>query len=154
MKLLLSILICQAAGLAGAAITRSSVLSWYPSLARPPLTPPSGVFAPVWTLLYLLMGVALGLIWGRSRDLPERTRPALAVFAVQLSLNVLWSALFFGLRSPGLALAGIALLWIAIVRTIMLTARISTPAALLLAPYLAWVSFAAYLNLGFYLLNR
>lgn len=154
MKLLISILICQAAGLAGAMLTRTSVLSWYPSLARPPLTPPAGVFAPVWTLLYLLMGLALWMIWRRSCVSPVQVRQTLSVFAVQLCLNVLWSALFFGLRSPGLALAGIVLLWIAIVRTLVLAARVSVPAALLLAPYLAWVSFAAYLNLGFYLLNR
>lgn len=154
MRLILSVLICQAAGLIGAGATRTSVTHWYPTLTRPPGTPPSWVFAPVWTILYFLMGVALWSVWRRVSVTVGPARRALTVFAVQLGLNALWSALFFGMRSPGLALVCILPLWAAIAATIVSCRKVSSLTTPLLAPYLLWVSYAAYLNAGLYLLNR
>ena len=141
------IALSQAAGLIGSVFTASSISSWYQYLAKPELNPPSWVFGPVWTTLYLLMGIAAYLVW-RVRALKAH-----AVFFVQLALNALWSVLFFGLRSPGLALIEIALLWLAILVTIVSFNRVSRTAAFLLVPYLLWVSFATYLNYSIWILN-
>lgn len=124
---------------------------WYAGLERPFFAPPDWLFAPVWTLLYLLMGVAAWRVWRRAGW--DGARLALSVFVLQLALNALWSALFFGLQSPGLALIEIGVLWLAIVATIALFARIEWAAAVLLLPYLLWVSFAMVLNAGFWWLN-
>ena len=124
---------------------------WYAELERPVFTPPDWLFGPVWTLLYLLMGVAAWRVWRIAGW--DGARLALSVFLLQLLLNALWSVLFFGLQSPGLALLEILFLWVAIVATIGLFARIDWGAAVLLLPYLLWVSFAAILNAGFWWLN-
>ncbi len=134
----------------GSAPTASSVASWYPTVAKPPWTPPSWLFGPVWTVLYVLMAVAGWLVW-RTR-VPAR-RGALVLFGVQLALNGLWSWLFFGWHRIGLGLLDIALLWLAIVATIRAFARVRTAAAWLMLPYLAWVSFAMALNLAIWRLN-
>jgi tryptophan-rich sensory protein len=144
-------LVFLAGGIGGAA-TATSVGTWYPTLAKPSWNPPSWVFGPVWSTLYLLMAVAAWRVW-RHVEHPER-RPALAWFCGQLGLNALWSVLFFGLRSPGLAFAEVLVLWAAIVATLVKFARIDRPAALLWLPYLAWVSFAAVLNGTVWWLNR
>ncbi len=140
------------AALSGIA-TSSSVTTWYPTLVRPPFNPPSWVFGPVWTVLYVMMGVAAFLVWRRGLD-TEGVRTALIAFTLQLALNGLWSVLFFGLRSPGLALVEIIVLWLAILGTIVLFHRVMKLAAALLLPYLAWVSFAAVLNASLWWLNR
>jgi len=124
---------------------------WYAALAKPPLTPPGWIFPVVWTLLYAMMGVALFLVW-RRREAQLR-RPALAVFAAQLVLNAAWSWLFFGLHRPDLAFLDIVLLWLLILASIVLFRRIRPLAAALLVPYLAWVSFASYLNFMLWRLN-
>lgn len=146
------ILISQAAGLVGSLFTTPAIPGWYASLDKPEFSPPNWVFAPVWTTLYLLMGIAAFLVWHRGGP-SSAVRRALAVFWVQLALNAAWSILFFGLRSPLLGLIGIAALWLAIVVTIARFAPLSRLAAWLLAPYLAWVSFAALLNFEIYRLN-
>jgi tryptophan-rich sensory protein len=151
-KLISSILLPQMAGFIGSFFTRAAVPTWYATLNKPTFTPPSGVFGPVWITLYLLMGISLFLVWRADGDLQQR-RKALAVFSLQLALNTLWSILFFGLRSPLAGLAGIICLWIAIWLTIHLFSRISRMAALLLAPYLLWVSFAVVLNVSIFILN-
>ena len=139
-------------GLSGIATARG-VQEWYPTLAKPPFNPPSWVFGPVWTLLYLMMGVAAFLVWQRGwKD--EAVKIALAVFLLQLLLNGLWSILFFGMQSPGLAFFEIIVLWIAIGVTLVLFWRLVPLAGLLLVPYLAWVSFAAVLNGSIWMLNR
>lgn len=122
--------------------------AWYAGLAKPALTPPDWVFAPVWTLLYAAMGVAAALVWHRSR-----ARIALAVWGVQLALNAAWSWIFFGLHRMGAALIEIRLLWLAILLTILLFWPIRRLAALLLVPYLAWVGFATWLNWQLWRLN-
>lgn len=125
--------------------------AWYRDLVKPEFNPPSAVFAPVWTALYTLMAIAAWLVW-RSR---QRTNvvPAMAAYGVQLALNGLWSWLFFGRHEIGLALVDIGLLWGAIVVTMLLFWRVRPAAALLLVPYLLWVSFALLLNLRFWQLN-
>jgi tryptophan-rich sensory protein len=135
----------------GAWFTLRSVLTWYPALVKPAWTPPDWVFGPVWSALYVLMAVAAWLVWR------ERTRhsagPALALYAGQLVVNVAWSWLFFGLRSPGAGLVGIGVLWIAILATVVAFWRPRRLAAWLLMPYLVWVTYAAALNWALWRLN-
>jgi len=138
-------------GLSGFATARG-VQEWYPSLTKPPFNPPSWVFGPVWTLLYVMMGVAAYLVWQKGWE-SETVRVALALFLVQLILNGLWSVLFFGMQSPALAFAEILLLWVAIAGTIVWFWRVSPTAGILLLPYIAWVSFAAVLNGSLWYLN-
>ena len=127
-------------------------LTWYDTLVKPALTPPSGVFSPVWTLLYALMAVAAWRIW-RTKRSALRSR-ALVLFAVQLALNLAWSPIFFGAQLTGVAFIVILVMWCAIAATIASFARLDRAAAWLLAPYLLWVSFAVYLNGAIWLLNR
>lgn len=141
-----------AAGLGGWA-TAQGVGDWYPTLVKPSFNPPSWVFGPVWTFLYLLMGVALFLVWEKGTSTPA-VRMALGLFGVQLLLNILWSFLFFGARQLGWAFVEILFLWLAIAGTLALFLRLSQPAAWLLTPYLAWVTFAAVLNYSIWALNR
>lgn len=136
----------------GGAATATSVSTWYPALLKPSWNPPSWVFGPVWSTLYLLMAVSAWRVWRHSEH-PERRR-ALAWYFGQLALNALWSCLFFGLRSPGLALAEILVLWAALAVVLVKFARIDRPAAALWLPYLAWVSFAGGLNGAIWWLNR
>jgi translocator protein len=125
--------------------------AWYQALAKPAWNPPSWVFGPVWTALYAMMGVAAWMVW-RERGFAG-ARLALGLFLAQLGLNALWSWLFFGLRRPGLALAEIVALWLLIAATIAAFRPVRRAAALLLAPYLAWVTFAAALNYTLWRLN-
>jgi translocator protein len=127
--------------------------TWYAQLVKPPLTPPNWVFGPVWTTLYLLMAVAAWRVWSLAGTLSRGARP-LGWFGLQLGLNALWSALFFGLQSPLVALVEIVLLWGAIAVTIAAFGKVSRLAAWLLVPYLTWVSLATYLNAGLWWLNR
>lgn len=150
--LVIALAACLAAGAIGGLLTAESVRTWYPTLVKPPLNPPDWVFGPVWTTLYVLMGVAVWLVWRRRRE-TEVSR-ALALFAVQLVLNVVWSGLFFTLRNPGAALVEVAVLWATILATLAAFRRIAPTAGLLMAPYAAWVTFATYLNAGLWWLNR
>lgn len=152
-KLLIALAVPLAVGGLSGYATSSGVATWYPTLVKPPFNPPAWVFGPVWTLLYLMMGAAAFLVWRRGMD-ADGVKAALAAFTVQLALNGLWSLLFFGLRSPGLALVDIALLWLAIGAAVWLFWRVVPAAGLLLLPYWAWVSFAAVLNGSIWSLNR
>jgi benzodiazapine receptor len=136
--------------LAGAIGSQFMPGPWYDALEKPSWNPPSWVFGPVWTTLYVLMGVAAWLVWDRHRG---AARGALALFVVQLAVNAAWSWLFFGLESPGLALIDIIVMWVLIVATIVAFRRLHTLAAMLLLPYLAWVSFATALNFAIWRLN-
>jgi translocator protein len=144
---------CEAAGGIGALATAGSIDAWYRTLRKPDFTPPNWVFGPVWTLLYALMGVAASLVAGSDADRRARWT-AERIFALQLALNTAWSLIFFGRCSPFAALIEIVFLWAAIIATIVLFARISIPAALLLVPYLLWTTFAALLNFSIWRLNR
>lgn len=149
---LVAVLICQAAGLIGSIFTSSAIPTWYSTLEKPALNPPSWVFGPVWTSLYALMGIAAYMIW-KKRSTGAKVKLPLGIFAIQLVLNALWSIVFFGFHNPELALVNIALLWLLIVAAIKLFYPISRAAAWLLVPYLAWVSFASYLNYAIAALN-
>lgn len=138
-----------AAGL-GSLFTAASVGSWYAGLAKPSWNPPAWVFGPVWTVLYVMMAVAGWLVWRRPG---AASRLALRWFGVQLVLNVGWSAVFFGLRMPGLAFVEILALWLAIVATLTSSWGVSRLAGILLVPYLLWVSFAVALNFAIWRLN-
>lgn len=151
-KIALSVVLCELAGLLGAFFTMSGVRDWYPSLQKPPWTPPGAVFGPVWTVLYAMMGVALGLVWAKGL-VSSREKRAFAWFWGQLVLNVLWSVAFFGFRSPAGAYFIILLLWLAIAATIWLFSKISRAAGFLLMPYLLWVTFASMLNFAILALN-
>jgi tryptophan-rich sensory protein len=135
-------------------VTRSAITTWYPTLVKPSFNPPNWVFAPVWTLLYLMMGVAAGLVWDKINSDKEIVKKALFFFAIQLALNALWSYLFFGFHNPMLAGLEIIILWLMIYETQVQFAKINTTAGYLLLPYLAWVSFAAVLNGSIWWLNR
>jgi len=151
-KLVVSIVVCVGVAGLGGAVTRPNVEPWLDRLERPSFAPPNWVFAPVWTLLFLGMAVAAWLVWRRGLS-AHGVVPALVVFGVQLGLNLLWSTLFFGMRRIDLAFVEVFFLWGAIAWTIALFAPISTIAAWLLAPYLAWVTFAAVLTGAFLRLN-
>lgn len=125
--------------------------AWYDGLTKPSWTPPSWVFAPVWSILYAMMGVAAWRVW-EQRGM-GRVRPALVLFVVQLALNAAWSWLFFGVRSPALAGIEILFLWAALGATVLAFWRVDRLAGALLLPYLLWVGFAAVLNFRLWRLN-
>ena len=179
-KLIVAIGVSLSAGAIGSVFTTPAVQSdWYLQLIKPALNPPAWVFAPAWTTLYVLMGIALFLVWSSyapvdaeamagkkaSADKNQHShilqnvrmlrmqRWGIFSFFLQLALNAAWSIIFFGLHSPGWALVGIVLLWLAIVWTMVVFYKISRPAAYLLVPYLLWVSFASYLNYAIWMLN-
>lgn len=145
-----SIFICQLAGFIGSFFTIRAIPTWYASLNKPYFNPPGWIFAPVWTILYSLMGIALFLILSKGME-KQSVRIAVGIFAAQLMLNALWSIIFFGLKNPFFAFVEIIFLWFAILASIIAFFRLSRTAAILLIPYLLWVSFAAVLN--FYLWN-
>ena len=141
----------SAAGI-GSTFTARSVRTWYLTLRKPAGNPPASYFGPVWTALYFLMAVAAWNVW-RVGDGWAGASPAITIFLIQLALNAAWPAIFFGMRSPGLALVEIILLWAAILASVILFWRISTFSGALLVPYLSWVTYAAYLNAGIWRLN-
>jgi len=144
--------ICFGAGVIGSRFTASSVRTWYPTLLKPRGTPPSWVFAPVWSTLYLLMATAAWLVW-RQRSATDVSL-ALGLFFAQLALNAAWSFIFFGLRRPGPALIEIVLLVGVIVMTIVKFLSFSPVTSWLMVPYLAWVLYASFLNFGIWRLNK
>ncbi len=150
---IIAVAVSELAGIVGSIFTISAIPTWYATLAKPSLNPPAWLFGPVWTMLYFLMGIAAFLVWRKGWD-SKGVKPALSLFAIQLILNALWSIIFFGLHSPGWALTEIIVLWIAIVATIVAFTKVSRPAAWFLAPYILWVSFAAYLNYSIWIFNR
>jgi len=151
-KLLISLLICFVAEGIGGLFTGQSVGTWYPALQKPFFTPPGWIFGPVWTILYLMMGVSFYSVWNKEPS-GVQVRPALALFGVQLLLNVAWSAVFFGMQSILGGLMVIIALWSALALTMNRFRQISQFAAGMLLPYLAWVSFAAILNFTIWRLN-
>lgn len=150
--LLTAILLANFAGILGSYATMSGIDSWYSFLQKPFLNPPGWIFGPVWTLLYVLMGIASFLIYEKAWK-KEAGRKALKIYVFQLILNSLWSIIFFGLQQPFFAFMELIILWLAILWTILSFYKISKAAAYLLLPYIAWVSFAAYLNLSIAILN-
>jgi tryptophan-rich sensory protein len=152
-RLICSIALCLLAGLLGSFVTADSVSTWYAELSRPSFTPPGWAFGVVWPILYVMMGISAFLVWNAGIA-KKQVKTALAIFAVHLLLNALWTPIFFGLHMLLLALVEIILLWLALLTTIFYFRKISKPAALLLVPYILWLTFAVTLNAAFYLLNK
>ena len=146
-----SIVIAQGAGVIGSVFMASSVRTWFETLVKPSLNPPSWVFGPVWITLYTLMGIAAYLVWQQKGA--SGAKVALWVYGVHLVFNALWSILFFGLKNPGLAFAEIIVLFVLILVTTVFFWRINPWAGALMIPYVAWVSFATYLNYAIWTLN-
>jgi len=175
LKLLVSIIICELAGVLGSVFTTSEIGVWYKSLNKPSFSPPNWIFGPVWTILFVLMGISLYMVWSNKWD-PKNTIGSekekawnflsqkffvgtwkklniILIFATQLLINILWSVIFFGLHNPGAAFFEILMLWFAILFTIINFYRVSKLSSILLLPYILWVSFAAVLNYFIWILN-
>ncbi|KQC12599.1 MAG: hypothetical protein APR63_02470 [Desulfuromonas sp. SDB] len=150
--LTLFIITALGVGFTASSLTTSGIRDWYPRLEKPALTPPSWIFAPVWTSLYIMMGVAGFLIFQSGWD-DNKVKVSLILYIVQLVINGTWSLVFFSVRNPGLAMVNILILWILILICIVQFFPISKTAALLMIPYLLWVSFASYLNFFIWRLN-
>ncbi|MBD3313666.1 tryptophan-rich sensory protein [Candidatus Woesearchaeota archaeon] len=148
-KLIASIIIPNLVGLIGSLFTRTGIDSWYSNITKPSFNPPNYVFGPVWTTLFVLMGISFYLIWTSGKNI----KWAVIIFIVQLLLNTMWSILFFGLSNPMLAFIEIIILIAAIIANIIVFYRIRPAAAYLLIPYILWVSFAAVLNFRIWMLN-
>ena len=152
-KLVISIIACEAIGAAGSIFTIGAISTWYATILKPSFNPPNWLFGPVWTTLFFLMGVSLYLIWA-SVDTSQSSRNlAFMTFGVQFVLNLLWSALFFGLHQIFFGFVEIIVLWVAIALTILASYRVSKVAAYLLLPYIAWVTVATLLNYYVWVLN-
>lgn len=141
------------AGAIGSSVTFQAIPTWYAGLNKPFFSPPNWIFGPVWTVLYILMAVALYLVWSSKSKNKKAQNSALQIFFVQLFFNAFWSIAFFGLRSPFLGLIVIGVMIVAIVNTIKKFSPVNKLASQLLYPYLVWVSFASILNLVVFLLN-
>jgi tryptophan-rich sensory protein len=151
-KAIIAIAVPQLVAILSGLASAGGTVDWYRQIEKPSFTPPSWVFGPVWTLLYLMMGIAAFLVWKRGLEKPG-VRLALLVFLIHLAFNGAWSILFFGMQLPGIAFADIILLWCAIGLTVFLFFRQSTTAGALLVPYWGWVSFASVLNFYIWRLN-
>ena len=154
LKIIYCVAICLAVGYLSSNVTQSSIKTWYPTIEKPTFNPPSWVFAPVWTMLYIMMGIAAGMVWNKLESNKELVKKGLLFFTVQLLLNALWSYLFFGLNNILLAFIEIILLWLIIYETFYIFKQIDKKASYLLIPYLAWVGFATILTGTIYWLNR
>jgi translocator protein len=151
-RLIVSILIPLVIGSVGSIVTIAEIPTWYSTLSKPSWAPPNWLFGPVWTTLYILMGIALFLVWREGLNRSD-VRFAILIFAVQLVLNLLWSIVFFTYHSLFGGFIVIMILWIAILANIIAFSIISRTAGLLLVPYIVWVSIASYLNYSVYILN-
>jgi tryptophan-rich sensory protein len=149
--LVLFLALCLGIGALGGSVTATSVRTWYADLVKPSFNPPNEVFAPVWTLLYVLMGIAAWRVW-RSAD-RDTARGPLTLFALQLALNLGWSVVFFGLHKIGAAVATIVVLDVAVLVTTLAFRSVDRLAGLLMLPYLAWVAFATVLTVAIWRLN-
>lgn len=153
LKSIACVLVVLVLGAAGGFLTAASIPGWYAGLAKPPGTPPNAVFGPVWSVLYLMMGLSFARIWHLATPGPAKRR-ALLLFAAQLILNLAWTPLFFGAHLLGTSLVEIVALWILILLTLTSFRRLDAVAGWMLLPYLLWVGYATYLNAGFWWLNR
>ncbi|OGF31504.1 TspO protein [Candidatus Falkowbacteria bacterium RIFOXYD2_FULL_35_9] len=151
-KFIISISVPLLAGFIGSFFTFGSIDSWYSGLNKPVFSPPNWLFGPVWTILYVLMGISVYLIW-RKLEKNEKVRSAFIFFWVHLFFNAIWSIIFFGLQSPVLALVDIVIIWLMILMMIIWYWKIEKWSSILLWPYIIWVSFASVLNLSIVMLN-
>ena len=148
------IMTCLAVGYISSIVTRENIPTWYALINKPFFTPPNWVFAPVWTLLYIMIGFAAGSVWNKIDTEEANVKKAFLFFLIQLALNALWSFLFFGLQNPFLASIEIILLWLMIFETYKQFKNIDKLAANLLLPYLVWISYATLLTISVWYLNR
>ncbi|MEO8533955.1 MAG: TspO/MBR family protein [Flavobacterium sp.] len=153
-KIAIALVVCLVVGYSASLVTRPSIETWYVTLTKPGFNPPNWIFMPVWTMLYIFMGVAAGLVWDQIKERNQEVKTALGFFLIQLTLNAVWSYLFFGLKNPMLALIEIAILELMIYETYLKFNKINKIAAYLLIPYMAWVAFAAILNASIWWLNK
>lgn len=149
-KILIAVIVCVVLGALSGFVTIDAIQTWYVTLNKPSWNPPNWLFGPVWTTLYIMMGIAFGLVWSSSN--PNKDK-AMTLFYLQFGLNMLWSILFFYLRSPGIALIEIILMLIFILLTTNAFKKVDSRAAYLMLPYIAWVSFATVLNFTIWSLN-
>lgn len=148
------IMTCLAVGYFSSIVTRDNISTWYVNIEKPIFNPPNWVFAPVWTVLYIMMGYAAGRIWNKIDQNETDVKKGFLFFLIQLALNALWSFLFFGLHNPMLASFEIVLLWLMIFETYLIFKKIDKIAAYLLIPYLGWISFATVLTFSIWFLNK
>lgn len=151
-KILIAVALCFGLGTLSGVSTISAIQDWYVHLNKPFFTPPNWLFGPAWTILYILIGVAAGLVWHKGTDNPL-VKSALGLFVAQFILNLAWSPIFFGMKQPLIALVVIVLLWILILWTILRFRKVDNLAAGLMVPYLLWVTFATALNAAIVYLN-
>lgn len=154
LRIVLVVVTCVTIGYLSGMVTRDNIATWYPTLIKPIFNPPNWIFAPVWSILYVMIGVAGGMIWNRIDTDEESVKSAFKIFIAQLTLNALWSYIFFGLHNPLLALIEIIILWLLIFEMYNRFAKIDKVAGKLILPYLAWVSFATILNASIWWLNK
>ena len=152
-RIAIVVIICLSVGYLSGMVTREAITTWYPTLVKPSFNPPNWIFAPVWTSLYVMMGIAAGLVWNQIASNKVAVTKALQFFGIQLVLNALWSYLFFGMHNLMLATIEVVLLWLLIFETYSQFAKINKTASYLLLPYLAWVSFASVLTASIWWLN-
>lgn len=152
LKLLVAVGVSELAGIVGALFTTPAISVWYKGLIKSGLTPPAWVFGPVWTILFLLMGIAAFFVWRKGMR-HKGVQNALILFCIQLVLNTIWSVIFFGFHNPGVAFLELILLWCTILFTMVLFSRVSQLAVWLLLPYILWVTFAGYLNYIIWIYN-
>ena len=148
------VITCLAIGYLSSRFTIEGVETWYPTLQKPAFNPPNWLFAPVWNALYIMMGIAAGLVWNRIEHQKEIVKKGLIFFWIQLALNALWSYLFFSLHNPLLAFLEIIVLWLMIYETFVQFGKVNKVASYLILPYLAWVTFATVLTASIWWLNR
>ncbi len=153
LKIIISITVPLLVGFVGSYFTSPAITGWYADLNKPEFNPPNWIFAPVWTVLYVFMGVAFFLVWKIKEELRKNTL-AVIFFGVQLFLNSTWSIVFFAMQSPGVALINIVLLWFALLATVVLFYKVDKRTVYFLVPYLLWVTFATYLNYQIFILNQ
>jgi len=153
-KIIVMIVTCVVIGAIAGLLTQEGVDTWYITVEKPSFNPPNWIFAPVWSTLYVMMGVAAGLVWHEMNRQKETVKKGLTYFAIQLGLNALWSFIFFGLHNPFLALIEIVLLWLMIYETFVQFNKVNKIAGYLFIPYLLWVTFATLLTASIWWLNR
>ena len=153
-KIILMVVVCLTIGYLSSIVTQSSIKTWYPTLIKPVFNPPNWIFAPVWSMLYIFMGIAAGLVWNKHENNKELVKKGLLFFGVQLFFNALWSYLFFGLNNLLLASIEIILLLLMIFETYVIFKKLDKKAGYLFIPYMAWVSFATILTISIFILNR
>ena len=153
LKILYVVAVCLAAGYLSSLVTQANIETWYPTIKKPVFNPPNWVFAPVWTLLFIMMGIAAGLVWDKLKENRELVKKGLFLFTIQLLLNIFWSYIFFSLKNLLLATIEIVLLLLIIFETYTVFKKVDKLAGRLLIPYLIWVSFATLLTVSIYFLN-